>query len=71
MNVQCVFYMPTRRRCDLVNLLESVCDILVRAGVLADDNCRVVAAHDGSCVRLDRENPRVEIDIVPWHGETI
>lgn len=70
-NVQCVFYMPTRRRCDLVNLLESVCDILVRAGVLADDNCRVVAAHDGSCVRLDRENPRVEIDIVPWHGETI
>lgn len=71
MNVQCVFYMPTRRRCDLVNLLESVCDILVRAGVLADDNCRIVAAHDGSCVRLDRANPRVEIDIVPWHGETI
>lgn len=70
-NVQCVFYMPTRRRCDLVNLLESVCDILVRAGVLADDNCRVVAAHDGSCVRLDRANPRVEIDIVPWHGEII
>ena len=70
-NVQCVFYMPTRRRCDLVNLLESVCDILVRAGVLADDNCRVVAAHDGSCVRLDRDDPRVEIDIVPWHGETI
>lgn len=70
-NVQCVFYMPTRRRCDLVNLLESVCDILVRAGVLADDNCRIVAAHDGSCVRLDRANPRVEIDIVPWHGETI
>lgn len=70
-NVQCVFYMPTRRRVDLVNLLESVCDILVRAGVLADDNCRVVAAHDGSCVRLDRDDPRVEIDIVPWHGETI
>lgn len=70
-NVQCVFYMPTRRRCDLVNLLESVCDILVRAGVLADDNCRIVAAHDGSCVLLDRENPRVEIDIVPWYGETI
>lgn len=70
-NVQCVFYMPMRRRCDLVNLLESVCDILVRAEVLADDNCRVVAAHDGSCVLLDRENPRVEIDIVPWYGETL
>ena len=70
-NVQCVFYMPTRRRVVLVNLLESVCDILVRAGVLADDKCRVVAAHDGSCVWLDRDDPRVEIDIVPWHGETI
>lgn len=70
-NVQCVFYMPMRRRCDLVNLLESVCDILVRAEVLADDNFRVVAAHDGSCVLLDRENPRVEIDIVPWYGETL
>lgn len=39
-------------------------DLLVRAGVLADDNSQIVAAHDGSRVRLDRENPRVEIEIV-------
>ena len=38
--------------------------MLVRAGVLADDHSGIIAAHDGSRVRLDRENPRVEIEIV-------
>ena len=64
MNVRCVYYMPTRRRVDLTNLLEATDDLLVRAGVLADDNSQIVAAHDGSRVRLDRENPRVEIEII-------
>lgn len=60
-NVRCIFYMPTMRRCDLTNLLESIDDILVKYGVLADDSFKVVAGHDGSRVRLDRENPRTEI----------
>lgn len=67
-NVQCVYYMPTRRRVDLVNLLEATMDILVAAGVLADDNCRIVAAHDGSRVDHDKNNPRVEITINSYHG---
>lgn len=62
-NVQCVYRMSTRRRVDLVNLLEATCDILVKAGVLADDNSRIVAAHDGSRVLYDKENPGVEITI--------
>lgn len=62
-NVKCVYYMPNRRRVDLVNLIEATCDILVKAGVLADDCAAIVASHDGSRVRLDRENPRVEIEI--------
>ena len=45
------------------NLIEATCDILVTAGVLADDNSRIVAAHDGSRVELDRKQPRVEIEI--------
>lgn len=67
-NVQCVYYMPTRRRVDLVNLLEATCDILVAAGVLEDDNCRIVCAHDGSRVDHDKHNPRVEITISSYHG---
>lgn len=62
-NVRCVYYMKTARRVDLANLLEATCDILVKAGVLEDDNSKIVAAHDGSRVEIDRENPRVEIGI--------
>ena len=62
-NVKAVYYMPDRRRVDLTNLLEATDDILVKAGVLADDCAAVVAGHDGSRVLLDRKNPRVEIEI--------
>jgi Holliday junction resolvase RusA-like endonuclease len=64
-NLQCVYYMPTRHRVDLVNLLEATCDILVECGVLADDNSKIVASHDGSCVLYDKNRPRVEITITP------
>ena len=62
-NVQAVYYMRTRRRVDLNNLLEATADILVDAGVLVDDNSDVIAAHDGSRVFYDKQNPRVEITI--------
>lgn len=62
-NVACVYHMPTLRKVDLCNLLEATCDILVRAGVLLDDNSAIVASHDGSRVVLDRSKPRVEITI--------
>lgn len=62
-NIKCIYYMPTRGKVDLVNLLEATCDILVRYGVLVDDNCDIVASHDGSRRLFDKQNPRVEIEI--------
>lgn len=62
-NVKCCFFLPTRRKCDLVNLLQAIDDILVRAGLLADDNYTVIESHDGSRVFYDKENPRTEITI--------
>lgn len=62
-NVECKFYMPTRRRVDLNNLLEAATDVLVRAGILDDDNSQIVASHDGSRVFYDKENPRTAITI--------
>lgn len=62
-NVCCVYYMPTRRRVDLTNLLSATDDILVRAGVLADDHSGILAAHDGSRVRYSKVLPRVVIEI--------
>ena len=64
-NVKCVYYMPTHAKTDLCNLLGATCDILVKAGVIEDDNSRIVASHDGSRVRYDKEHPRVEITITP------
>ena len=62
-NVKCLYYMPTRRIVDLVNLLEATCDVLVKYGVVSDDNFRIVAGHDGSRVLYDKENPRTEVTI--------
>lgn len=62
-NVKCVFYMKTRRRVDALNLLATIDDLLVEVGILADDNCRIVAGHDGSRVFYDKDNPRTEIYI--------
>ena len=62
-NVCCLFYMKTRRKVDLTNLLEAADDVLVRYHVLADDNMNIVAGHDGSRVLYDKNNPRIEIEI--------
>lgn len=63
LNMQCIYYMPTKHRVDLVNLLEATCDILVAADVIEDDNCKIIASHDGSRVLYDKTNPRVEITL--------
>ena len=62
-NVKCVFYMLTRRRVDLTNLLEAADDVLVHSGVLADDHSGIVVSHDGSRVDYDKARPRTEIEI--------
>ena len=62
-NVQCLFYMKTRRRVDLNNLLESATDVLVKYKILKDDESKIVAGHDGSRVLYDKEFPRTEIYI--------
>ena len=62
-NLKCVFYMPTRRKVDLCNLQEAICDVLVHYGILADDNRNIVYSQDGSRVFYDKNNPRTEIEI--------
>ena len=63
LTVKCLFYMPTRRRVDLTNLLEAIDDILVGSEIIADDHCGIVVSHDGSRVLYDKDNPRTEITI--------
>ena len=62
-NVKCLYYMQTRRKVDLTNLLEATDDVLVKYGILHDDNSNIVAGHDGSRVLYDKVFPRTEIYI--------
>lgn len=56
-NICCVYIFPLnkdgsqpKKKPDLPNLLEATDDILVKYGVIADDNVDIVATHDGSRV---------------------
>lgn len=69
LNIKCLFYLPTRRRTDLTNLLEAVDDLLVSAGIIADDHYGIVTGHDGSRCYCDKYNPRTEIVITKLEPE--
>lgn len=62
-NIECRYFMKTKRKVDLTNLLNGTMDCLVSAGVIEDDNCHIAYSHDGSYVDYSKENPRVEIYI--------
>lgn len=62
-NLKCVFYLDKRRKGDLAGYLQAIQDLLVEAGILADDNRNIVASVDGSEVLYDKENPRTEVTI--------
>lgn len=62
-NIKALYYMPSRRRVDITNLESALCDVLVRHGVIKDDNCTIVVSTDGSRVRYDKDDPRTEIYI--------
>lgn len=63
LNLKCIYYRGDKRRCDLLNLLNATADILVKAGILEDDNYKIVVSVNGSEVFYDKENPRTEIEI--------
>ena len=58
-----LFYMKTRRVVDKSNLTAAADDMLVEAGILEDDNSRILVSHDGTRVLYDKDNPRTEITI--------
>jgi Holliday junction resolvase RusA-like endonuclease len=59
----CDFYLPDLRKADLSNKFESIADMLVKAWVLQDDNYTILSEVHLAYRWLDRENPRVEIEI--------
>ena len=61
-NLQALYYMPDRRRPDLLNLEQATADILEKARVIEND--KNIVSFDGSRIAgIDKANPRVEIVI--------
>lgn len=67
-NIKTVFYMEDNRRRDLTNYEEAIADILVKYGVIKDDNFKIVQSWDGSRIKIDKDNPRTEIEITKMEG---
>lgn len=63
-NLKCTFYVKDKRKRDIVNLLNAIQDILVKYGVIADDNYNIVKSVDGSRIiyEKDREETIIEIE---------
>lgn len=61
-SVRIVVYRGSRRRCDVDNLAKQVLDGL--NGVAWDDDCQVDDLHVTR--RLDRERPRVVVEVDLW-----
>lgn len=70
-NIKCLFYMPTRRRVDLTNLLEAIDDVMVKTGLLADDDFTIIQSHDGSRVLYDKDRPRTEVYITEMSEDNV
>lgn len=63
-NLKIEFYVPDKRRRDIANYIEAIQDILVKYEVIKDDNYNIITSLDGTRMYIDKENPRVEIEII-------
>lgn len=63
------FYMKTKRKVDALNLCAAADDLLVEAGIIADDNSEIIKSHDGTRVYYDKQNPRTEVYITDYREE--
>ena len=65
MNIEAHYYMKTQGVVDLSNLHEAIHDIMVKTGVIVDDEAYFIVSTDGSRVHYDKDNPRTELIITP------
>ena len=74
-NIKYLFFLDVDRVVDDLNLQACADDLLVKNGIIKDDNRRIVRGHDGTRSFVDKDNPRTEIYItrmpVEDDGQTI
>lgn len=77
-NVKCTYWVKKNKdgsipktKLDLTNLLGATCDILVKYQILEDDNCQIVAGHDGSRVIYTVGDEYTEVEITEMIGDVV
>lgn len=65
------FFFPDKRRSDTINKEESVLDLFVDLGIIKDDDWTCVSTRHIYSGGVDKENPRVEIDIIDLDMESV
>jgi Holliday junction resolvase RusA-like endonuclease len=63
MKISFKIYRKTHRRFDYINILQDLCDCMVKAGWIEDDDAKHLIPHFEQ-YELDKSNPRVEIKIL-------
>lgn len=63
-NLKVTFFVPDRRKRDLTNLENAIADIMIKYGVIKDDNYNIVTGWDGSRIVFEkgREETIIEIE---------
>jgi Holliday junction resolvase RusA-like endonuclease len=64
--VKALFLRADNRPVDLVNAMQALADLLERAGVVEND--RQIRAWDGSRLGVDRQHPRIELELTEVAG---
>ena len=70
-NIRALYYRGSNRIVDLNGCNQCLHDVLVKYGVIQDDNSRIVTGTDGSRVLYDKDNPRTEVIITRIISEDV
>jgi len=62
-NLKCTFYVPDKRKRDLTNLENAIADIMIKYGVIEDDNYNIVGGWDGSRIIYEKGREETIIEI--------
>lgn len=62
-NLKCTFIVPDRKKRDLTNLENAIADILVKYGILEDDNYTIIQSWDGSRIIYEKGVSRTIVEI--------
>ena len=62
-NLKCTFIVPDKRKRDLTNLENAIADIMIKYGVIEDDNYNIVGGWDGSRIIYEKGKEETIIEI--------